>query len=90
VNYAINRAELIQYATRGNGVIVPALVPVQGVGYDPALMAYPFDPDKARHRAGGDGAALVSAWAEGKRAGVSMICGGVRALAYAGNGRREG
>ena len=49
VNYAINRADLIQYATKGNGVIVPALVPVQGFGYDPALTPYPFDPDKARH-----------------------------------------
>jgi len=48
VNYAINREDLIRYATRGNGVIIPALVPVQGFGYDPALAPYPFDPATAR------------------------------------------
>jgi ABC-type transport system substrate-binding protein len=32
VNYAINREDLIRYAARGNGVIIPALVPPQGVG----------------------------------------------------------
>jgi peptide/nickel transport system substrate-binding protein len=48
VNYAINRADLIRYATKGNGVIIPALVPVQGFGYDPALAPYPFDPARTR------------------------------------------
>jgi peptide/nickel transport system substrate-binding protein len=48
-NVAINRTNLIRYAAKGNGVIVPALVPVQGFGYDPNLAPYPFDPDKARH-----------------------------------------
>jgi peptide/nickel transport system substrate-binding protein len=48
VNYAINREDLIHYATKGNGVIIPALVPVQGFGYDPALAPYPFDPATAR------------------------------------------
>ena len=47
-NVAINRADLIRYATKGNGVIIPALVPVQAFGYDPTLAPYPFDPDKAR------------------------------------------
>lgn len=47
-NYAINRAHLIRYAAKGNGVILPALVPVQGFGYDPDLVPYPFDPIKAR------------------------------------------
>jgi len=47
-NYAINRDDLIRYATKGNGVIIPALVPVQGFGYDPALAPYPFDPATAR------------------------------------------
>jgi peptide/nickel transport system substrate-binding protein len=54
-NYAINRDDLIRYATKGNGVIIPALVPVQGFGYDPALAPYPFDPTTARrllHEAG--------------------------------------
>jgi peptide/nickel transport system substrate-binding protein len=47
-NYAINRDDLIRYATKGNGVIIPALVPVQGFGYDPAPAPYPFDPTTAR------------------------------------------
>jgi len=49
VNYAINREDLIRYATKGNGVIIPALVSVPGFGYDPSLAPYPFDPAKARH-----------------------------------------
>jgi peptide/nickel transport system substrate-binding protein len=48
VNLAINRADLIQYAAKGNGVIVPALVAVNAFGYDPALAPYAFDPGKAR------------------------------------------
>jgi len=47
-NFAINRADLIRYATKGNGVIIPALVPVHAFGYDPNLASYPFDADKAR------------------------------------------
>src|SRR5207249_10447622 len=49
VNYAINREDLIRYATKGNGVIIPALVSVQGFGYDADLAPYPFDPTKVRH-----------------------------------------
>jgi peptide/nickel transport system substrate-binding protein len=49
VNLAIKREDLIRYATKGNGVIIPALVPVQGFGYDPDLAPYPFDPAQARH-----------------------------------------
>ena len=55
VNLAINREDLIRYAAKGNGEIVPALVPVQGFGYDPNLAPYPFDPGKTRqllHAAG--------------------------------------
>ncbi len=48
VNVAINRADFIRYATKGNGVIIPALVPAEGFGRDPNLAPYPFDPDKAR------------------------------------------
>jgi len=48
-NLAINREDLIRYAAKGNGVIIPALIAVPGFGYDPALAPYPFDPDKARH-----------------------------------------
>ena len=48
VNLAINREDLIQYATKGNGVIVPALLAVNTFGYDPDLAPYAFDPVKAR------------------------------------------
>jgi len=48
VNYAINREDLIRYATKGNGVIIPALMPEQAFGYDPDLAPYPFDPGKAQ------------------------------------------
>jgi peptide/nickel transport system substrate-binding protein len=48
VNFAINRDDLIRYAAKGNGVIIPALVPVQAFGYDPNLAPYPFDAGKAR------------------------------------------
>jgi peptide/nickel transport system substrate-binding protein len=48
VNYAINREDLIRYATKGNGVIIPALVPEQAFGYDPNLAPYPFEPGKAQ------------------------------------------
>jgi len=48
VNLAINREDLIRYAAKGNGGIIPALVPRQGFGYDPDLPAYPFDPGQAR------------------------------------------
>jgi peptide/nickel transport system substrate-binding protein len=48
VNLAINRDDLIRYAAKGNGVIVPALLSVNMFGYDPALAPYAFDPAKAR------------------------------------------
>jgi len=48
VNLAINRDDLIRYAAKGNGVIIPALIPVRGFGFDPALAPYPFDPGRAR------------------------------------------
>src|SRR5215471_1876538 len=49
VNVAINREDLIHYATRGNGVIIPALVPAASFGYDPTLAPYAFAPDTVRH-----------------------------------------
>jgi peptide/nickel transport system substrate-binding protein len=55
LNYAINREDLIRYATRGNGVIIPALMPERAFGYDPDLAPYAFDPGKAQqllHQAG--------------------------------------
>ncbi|MCP4284631.1 MAG: hypothetical protein GY792_09290, partial [Gammaproteobacteria bacterium] len=48
VNFAINREDLIRYAAKGNGVIIPAIVPAHSFGYDPDLPPYPFDPVKAR------------------------------------------
>ena len=48
LNYAINREDLIRYATKGNGVIIPALIPERAFGYDPDLAPYPFDPSKAQ------------------------------------------
>jgi peptide/nickel transport system substrate-binding protein len=57
VNYAINRDDLIRYATKGNGVIIPALVPVQGFGYDAALAPHPFEPTTARRLLRESGAA---------------------------------
>src|SRR4029453_18657259 len=48
LNYAINRTDLIQYAAKGNGVVIPALVPAQEFGYDPNLAPYAFDPVKAK------------------------------------------
>ena len=48
VNLAINREDLMQYAAKGNGMIVPALVAVNTFGYDPTLAPYAFDPGKVR------------------------------------------
>jgi peptide/nickel transport system substrate-binding protein len=48
LNLAVNRADLIRYAAKGNGVVVPALIPANDYGYDPNLAPYPFDPDRAR------------------------------------------
>lgn len=47
-NLAINREDLIRYAAKGNGVLIPALLPAQSFGYDPDLSPYPFKPAKAR------------------------------------------
>jgi peptide/nickel transport system substrate-binding protein len=62
-NLAINREDLIQYAAKGNGVLIPALLPAQAFGHDPGLAPYPFDPVKARgllHEAGyADGLAIT-------------------------------
>jgi ABC-type transport system substrate-binding protein len=48
VNLAINREDLIRYAAKGNGVIVPVLLSGNMFGYDPALAPYAFEPDKVR------------------------------------------
>jgi peptide/nickel transport system substrate-binding protein len=48
-NMAINRADLIRYAAKGNGTIIPALVTPQGFGHDQDLAPYPFDPDRTQH-----------------------------------------
>ncbi len=48
LNLAINRSDLISYAAKGNGVVVSALIPVNGFGFDPDLAPYAFDPGRAR------------------------------------------
>ena len=50
VNLAVNRRDVIQYAARGNGVVIPALISPQDFGYDRTLPPFPFDPGKARER----------------------------------------
>jgi peptide/nickel transport system substrate-binding protein len=47
-NLAINREDLIRYAAKGNGVIIPALLPAQTFGHDPDLTPYPFAPTKTQ------------------------------------------
>ena len=39
-NLAVNRADLIRYGARGNGAIIPALLPARAFGHDPALAPY--------------------------------------------------
>ena len=41
VNYAINREDLIRYATKGNGVIIPALMPEGPSGTIPTWRRIP-------------------------------------------------
>jgi len=48
LNYAINRSDMIEYGAKGNGVVIPALIPAQEFGHDPKLAPYPFDPGKAK------------------------------------------
>jgi len=47
-NLVINREDLIRYAAKGNGVIIPALLPAQTFGHDPDLKPYAYEPAKAR------------------------------------------
>ena len=48
VNYAINRADFLRYAVKGNGVLVPSFLASGSFGYDPTIQPYPFAPDTAR------------------------------------------
>src|SRR6266852_4650772 len=47
-NLAINREDLIRYAAKGNGVIIPALLPAQTFGHDPDLKPYLYEPARVR------------------------------------------
>jgi peptide/nickel transport system substrate-binding protein len=47
-NLAIHREDLIRYAAKGNGVVIPALLPAQAFGHDLDLQPYPFEPARAR------------------------------------------
>jgi peptide/nickel transport system substrate-binding protein len=85
VNVAINREDLIRYATKGNGVIIPALLAIHAFGYDPNLAPYPFDPGKARDllRAAGYPAGLAVTLIAHKRQdkhGCSLITHGHAAI----------
>ena len=48
MNLAINREDFLRYATKGNGVISPALLPPWSMGYDPTLTPYAFAPGTAQ------------------------------------------
>jgi peptide/nickel transport system substrate-binding protein len=48
MNHAINREDFLRYAVKGNGVLVPALLPPGVVGFDATLPPYPFDPTAAQ------------------------------------------
>jgi ABC-type transport system substrate-binding protein/mono/diheme cytochrome c family protein len=76
-NLAIHREDLIRYAAKGNGVIIPAVLPTQAFGSDPNLTPYPFDPDKARHllREAGypDGLALTLIAPEGLEIQATVV-----------------
>ena len=60
VNYAINREDVLRYAAKGNGVLVPALLPPGAVGFDATLPPYPFAPTAARRLLREAGFARVS------------------------------
>ena len=56
VNFAINRADLVQYATNGNGVVIPALVPGLQIRLSRRIRSIPVgrgncsgSPDTPRH-----------------------------------------
>jgi Bacterial extracellular solute-binding proteins, family 5 Middle len=68
VNYAINREDLIRYATKGNGEIIPALIPIRGYGYDPDLLTRRTGTGMGTRRRMGDGARVEV------EAGPEAIC----------------
>jgi peptide/nickel transport system substrate-binding protein len=76
-NLAINREDLIRYATKGNGVIIPALLPAQAFGYDPALASYAFALDQTRallrDASYPDGLALILIAPEGLRVQATVV-----------------
>jgi peptide/nickel transport system substrate-binding protein len=47
-NLAINREDLIRYAAKGNGVVIPALLSAHEFGYDATLAPYAFEPGQTR------------------------------------------
>ena len=48
VNMALNRAHLIRYGAKGNGVAVPSLLPPNAFGYDSTLKPYAYNPAQAK------------------------------------------
>jgi len=77
LNHAINRTDLIQYAAKGNGVVVPAVIPAHGFGHDPNLTPYSFDPGKAKEllrQAGySDGLTVSLIASEGMEAQATVV-----------------
>jgi peptide/nickel transport system substrate-binding protein len=47
-NYAIDRDMIVRTLLAGRGGVVPTAVHPAAFGYDAAVTAYPYDPDKAR------------------------------------------
>jgi peptide/nickel transport system substrate-binding protein len=47
-NYAINREDFLRYAAKGNGMLVPALLPPGTMDFDATLPPYSFDPTAAQ------------------------------------------
>jgi peptide/nickel transport system substrate-binding protein len=76
-NLVINREDLIRYATKGNGIIIPALLPVQAFGYNPALAPYAFAPDKTwallREAGYADGLSLILIAPEALRVQATVV-----------------
>ncbi|MER3438201.1 MAG: hypothetical protein C4346_11775 [Chloroflexota bacterium] len=48
LNYAVDVETIIAALLGGNGQRLPNFFPPSGLGFDPALEPYPFDPDKAK------------------------------------------
>ena len=62
---------MVACATKGNGEIIPALIPTRGYGYDPDLAPYTFDPNTGDVLTHTQTAGLLT----GAPGGVRMVAG---------------